>query len=908
MLRLLLGQWRTRRGRVVTLLVGICVAAASFALLTAAASTSRVEARGAVTRNFRPTYDILVRPHGSRTPLEQRRGLVRPNYLSGIFGGITMKQYRKVKSLRGVEVAAPLANIGYVVLFSEVGIPVAKYLGPARQQMLRLRSSWVTNAGTSSVPVGAQYVYFTRNRISFPTDQYDLTFREHLPDGRVVTPCSGYQNGRPSVHSPYASLHSMNCFAAGRPGTDRGNPQQLSGHRIGMVEDFYFPVLIAAVDPASEAQLDGLDASLISGQYLPARDRLPSSPGGPVRVPMLASSRTFVDATLHNRVYRMSRPTGGFGALLAARPRRSYARTERLTGRSVGVVNTPLAPTYQQLLGNMSRPGYQDVITAYWQTGRSQYSTTSGVLRPRPVPLDPTVWAGKFLGATAPPGSDDTQFRSLRLRLGASTETAPLVVPQVVGQFDPSKIAGFADPNQATLSNFQAPVLTAGDAASSAALHGKPVLPDFNLGGYISQPPLLLTTLSALSAFENPDAYSHSATKAPISVIRVRVSGVTGTDALSRARINQVATEIQHATHLTVDITTGSSPAPQKVDLPAGRYGRPELTVNEQWTKKGVAVVILRAVDRKSAALFALVLIVCAFFLANASFAAVRTRRQEIGTLRALGWSQAQVFRLILYELFVVGLTAGALGAGLAAALAAGLDLDFPLIRAWLVIPVAVLLAMIAGVVPAWRASLAQPISAVQPAVLARQRAGPVRGLNRMALRNLVRLPGRTSLGLIGLLVGVAALTMLLAVTVAFRGQVLGTVLGNVVTVHVRSVDYAAAIMAIVLGAFSVADVITLNLRERAVELATLRATGWGRGEITRLALVEGLAMAVIGSGLGVIAGLILATRLGGATAADLALTAAVAGLGGVAVVLIALVAPIVRAGRTPPALVLAEE
>jgi putative ABC transport system permease protein len=881
------------------------VAAASFALLTAAASTSQLEARGAVTRNFRPTYDILVRPHGSRTPLERQRALVRPNYLSGIFGGITMQQYRKIEGLQGVEVAAPIANVGYVLLISDVGIPVSKYLSPARQQLLRLRSDWVVDGGTSDVPIGIQYVYYTRNSITFPTSQYDHTFREHLPNGRVITPCSAYQNGRGGFGSPYAPLRNMDCFAAGRPTSDRGNPIPLRGHKPGVVVEFYFPLLVAAIDPRAEAALDGLRGAVTRGRYLSVADRPRVDDQGTVSVPMLAGSSTFVTATLHTTVQRVATPVGGFASIMDTKPKQGYGRTNRLPRHDVGTLRESVDPIYQQLL---NKPSYQYGLGAYWQTGRTQYvRSRHGALRPATTPPDPTDWSDAS-GVSAPPGSDDTQFRTLHVRLGSNQANAPLIVPRIVGRFDPSKIAGFADPNQATLSNFQAPQLTAGDSAAAAALHGAPLRPDFNLGGYISQPPLLLTTLAALPAFENPHAYSNGQTKAPISVIRVRVAGVTGTDALSRARINQVATEIQHATHLTVDITTGSSPAPQKVELPAGKYGRPELTVNEQWTKKGVAVVILRAVDRKSAALFALVLIVCAFFLANASFAAVRTRRQEIGTLRALGWSQAQVFRLILYELFAVGLTAGALGAGLAAALAAGLDLDFPLIRAWLVIPVAVLLAMIAGIVPAWSASLAQPISAVQPAALARQRAGPVRGLNRMALRNLVRLPGRTSLGLIGLLVGVAALTMLLAVTVAFRGQVAGTVLGNVVTVHVRNVDYAAAIMAIVLGAFSVADVITLNLRERAAELATLLATGWGRGEITRLALVEGLAMAIIGSSLGVIAGLALATRLGGATAADLALTAAVAGLGGVAVVLIALVAPIVRAGRTPPALVLAEE
>jgi putative ABC transport system permease protein len=80
--------WSTlvhRRGRTATLGLGILVAAVSFTLLTAAVRTSQLQVRGTVTRNFRPAYDILVRPKGSFTHLDQRKGLVRANYLSGIF-------------------------------------------------------------------------------------------------------------------------------------------------------------------------------------------------------------------------------------------------------------------------------------------------------------------------------------------------------------------------------------------------------------------------------------------------------------------------------------------------------------------------------------------------------------------------------------------------------------------------------------------------------------------------------------------------------------------------------------------------------------------------------------------------------------------------------------------------------
>jgi len=96
------------------------VAAVTFVLLTSTSKSSSLDIRGTVKTNFRPAYDILVRPKGSKTPLERDTGLVRPNYLSGIFGGISLRQWRDVKRIRGVDVAAPIANVGYVLPASNV--------------------------------------------------------------------------------------------------------------------------------------------------------------------------------------------------------------------------------------------------------------------------------------------------------------------------------------------------------------------------------------------------------------------------------------------------------------------------------------------------------------------------------------------------------------------------------------------------------------------------------------------------------------------------------------------------------------------------------------------------------------------------------------------------------------------
>ena len=62
-------------------------------------------------------------------------------------------------------------------------------------------------------------------------------------------------------------------------------------------------------------------------------------------------------------------------------------------------------------------------------------------------------------------------------------------------------------------------------AASRRALHGGDLLPSQNLGGLVSQPVNLVTTLAALPALENSQPYTGVPAADPISVIRVGSRG-----------------------------------------------------------------------------------------------------------------------------------------------------------------------------------------------------------------------------------------------------------------------------------------------------------------------------------------------------------------------------------------------
>ena len=109
---------------------------------------------------------------------------------------------------------------------------------------------------------------------------------------------------------------------------------------------------------------------------------------------------------------------------------------------------------------------------------------------------------------------------------------------------------------------------------------------------------------------------------------------------------------------------------------------------------------------------------------------------------------------------------------------------------------------------------------------------------------NVLRTPGRTLAGALTLAVGTTALTLIIAVVLAFRGTVVGSLLGNAVAVQVRGPDYAAAAVTVLLGVLAVTDVLFINIRERAAELATMRALGWPDRALARLVITEG---AVIG-------------------------------------------------------------
>lgn len=929
MLRFVWSQLARRRGRALSLAAGVLVAATGFTLLTSAVATARLETTGTVERNARSAYDLLVRPAGASTELERRRGLVRDNHLSGIFGGITLDQYRRIRSLPGVEVAAPVANLGYLQVTGHLRLDLRPYLTDARAQLFRVRPTFVVGRGLRRYADAPQYLYVTRGGLEdtgygpgMAEDaggrRYDVCLFFNLdPDGTARL--------RPDDPNPtWAPVTSPSPFDP-RIRTRLHCQSVAPGSGSGGVLDLRvaFPVLFSAIDPEQEDRLVGLSRAVVSGRMLRSADpvrRWRGPVAERVRIPVINSSRTFHGGTVGTEIERLDAALAELLRRLDGPGARRYVTG--LRGRRVARTSHDLAALYPVRTGSEED---DDGSHSLWATGPVRYRPgPGGVLRIETEEAqDPRVYTAQaFDGADPglPIENSGVQTRRLTPNAWRNTDDEPggiqIALPASVGSYDPYRLRGFSALTRLPLETYSPPQVTGADAASRAALGGRPLTPDRNLGGYLAQPPGLLTTLRGADAFlegrvDTP--VNRAMRRAPVSAIRIRVAGAHGIDPASRARINAVALAVRTAyPDLSLDVTAGSSPTPQLVELPAGVAAERPVRVAEEWALKGVGLRILTAVDRKSAVLFGLILVVCALFLGQSALASVRARRSEIGVLRTLGWSRREVFGVVLGELLLIGAAAGAAGSVLAYGLGRLLGLGVSPGRALVVLPVAVLLALAAGAVPAWRAMRIGPLDAVEPPVAPAGRAGAVRSVRGLALLNLRRVRGRTALGATGLAIGVAACTVLAAITLAFRGTVAGSVLGDAVVAQVRTADVVGVALALLLGAVGAADVLVLSQRERSAELAALRATGWSRGELVRLGLYEAAGVGLLGGVTGAVCGAAAVAALGGGPPdgrlPHLAGAAAAAVVVAVGLVLVTSLAPLRRLAEIAPARVLAEE
>ena len=868
LVRYAFGELRRRLSRTVPTLLASVLAVSSFIVLTGTVERQRLDVTQLVEANARGVYDILVRPKGSTSEVEAAGGLVRQNYLSGIYGGIALDHVAQIRKVAGVEVAAPIAMVGVAWRLQRIAIDADKALAGRQRVLLRYVTSDQARNSTAQARSWTGYIYLSRGRVTQTYEERGGSARERIA-GRTVQICL---EADPVADQPNAGVNDPAA---------RWNPvcQSVSDLKsLPITLNVSYPLLIAAVDPDAEEALVGLDSATVQGRALDTATDADAKGTDATIVPAVMSTDFPVDYQTTMRVDYL--PDDLVDQVFAARTNTARRKLVMAAG-SAGQFTTTTGDAetlYREASKSWAAAGATtQIITSLLQPGDVQYQQTGGVLQPVLQNNPASLWRNDANNGTfwvRPVTVADTSYRKLTVKPGRS-QTTKVVALNLIGAFDPSTV-GASQGSSGLLGAYSPQPLTAADEVSKATLGDQPMRSDLNPAGYLQVPPSLLVSLNSLVSFDA--AYEGLNATAPVSAVRVRVAGVTGVDPVSRERVRIAAEQIHQATGLDVDITLGTSITHRAVSLPATDLGSPALQLNEAWIKKGVAVTISDALDTKSMALFILVLISAALTVAIAATASVRARHRDLAILSCLGWRPGRLRTLVLTEALILGLVAGVVGAGVAVPIGHAFGLPVDPVRLWLAVPISCVLNLggaAAAAIDAGRSGLVTLMHDVSR--LARRLRLKAGGPVGVGITMLAQRPRHLILGATAVAVGTAAVTMVVEINWVFAGVVVGSVLGDAVAVLTQASDAVAVALLIVLALISVAVVLQTGAVEDARAFAALRATGWRDRSIVVLVTSQGAIIGLVGAAVGLLVAVAtMTTAFGASPVASLILAAAV--------------------------------
>lgn len=892
MLKLFLRFLSGFRERVILLILGVLVVSSAFVLLLSASETTVATVNEDLARYWRTTYDILVRPPGTRSPIETQYDLVQVNFLSNVPGGITIEQYETIRAIPGVEVAAPIAMIGYSHHYLSYSVPVPL---PGIYDAYK---NVVVDTGAGSLSDSGHSYWWVYEA---DLETYDLDLEE---------------SGR------FWQTYGMNRMNRRTP-----DPRWDFG--------YYIPFLVAGIDPPQEARLAGLDEAVVEGEYLsgdlpvldfppqPLPEGLEDIPGiikifdwaGKLPIfqfPVLFNAHSYPRVNVEMEVRQLALEANEeMLAQITAGGGRAYLETVPILA-TLFHQEVDSEALYARLLSDLKKEEldsealYESLPSDLKEEMmEAQGAPQSWLLFPLASAVEyresgsPIAVPGPILEAVPvgvrdveewhvlSPHMREVEFRTLPERPFAE------VAPVVVGVFDIDRLTAIhSDLTAVPLETYYPPLVTLRYDADGRPIEPRTLYPTLNPAGYIQQPPLVLTTLEAARAINGEDC---------ISAIRVRVEGIGQFSPEAQSRIEAVAAEIVRLTGLEVDVVVGSSPRRLLVYLPGLEDVPPTGYVEEPWVQKGVSLTLSRRTERGNVILFSVLLLVCTLYIFNTSLASTLARVREFGVLKSLGWRSSALVRLVLGQALLVGLLAGGAGLALAVGLARALHLTLPVTRAILVLPLSLTLCLLGTLYPALRAARVSPARAIRRGEVT-PAGGDLPRRAGYAARSLYRRRTRSTLSLLTVAVAAGLLVLLISSVAGARGYLHLTLLGEYILIRVQGYHYTMIVVALVVAAISIADTLLLGLQERRREVGVLRAIGWRTMQVMVLWVKEGALLGALGGTAGaVVAAVTFLVLYREFSLATLGAVAVGVGLPTLAGVLAALY-PAWRAAQIPPA------
>jgi len=840
-----------------------------------ALSTQQVVVDRTLTDYQRTTYDILVRAPENVTAIEKEYGLVEANHLNGTAGGITMQQYEQIKAIPEVEVAAPIAMLGYMNR-TRMGGAIQEDLPPGIYRV----------SASDGIQAGGEYV--TEASL---TPYYAL----HIPE---ATGSWGFSSSR------YEGLmEELRCL---RLSITMGGASPITDAFLVSLPSSHDRMFIAAIDPEQEAKLMHLDDMLVSGNYLPQDPPLIID-HELLFVPVLFNIHDYIRQILSIQLEKTD-----FKLDMSE----NYAQQLSTIPDHEAVENMPLQTVYKTEL-SVQREWYKNAVELLVKNNEvvgvdQQNAAITGLLYapsavqyrkmenvPASLPQDTLVLEAVPQGLTQEePGlfdnfiPEETQdwldidqwqvepeatYRSLSPRSSYLLSFHPYYEGN--GQFEIDTAAALAGSslNQVPLETYLPPSATLKYDENGQALENPVTLtPTLNNEGYLVSPPdLLISLTSAQQILDNacyesvPDETAGSGFRLKkadcgigddfISAIRVRVAGIDEMDADAQARIEEVANEIVQRTGLHVDVMVGSSPQPVLVHIPGYEEIGDLGYVEEYWVKKNVNTLIRNGMNLADSLLFAAMLGAGVLLLFNLNLFLMLGRVSEVALYSALGWRHRDIIKRLLGQVLPVALFSILLATLVSLLVIHILSLEIVVAQFLLIVVLELLAFMLSALLPAWQISRASPVEYLQKGEAIPQPShGKKTHLRAIVMENILRKPARSLTILLSILLTSGLLTLLILVQSSLQGQLYGTLLGRWIHSSIQPYHRLMAVGALLLTIINILLSTRVNVNERKDEIGLLSTFGWRRRDIAALFCWEQGCICLLGALAGLLLGVLL--------------------------------------------------
>ncbi|MCA1055364.1 hypothetical protein LCM10_10240 [Rossellomorea aquimaris] len=805
MIRFIWNSWWRNKDRFILLIIGVLLLSVGLSYLVGVTQSNNGTIVNELQKRWKSSYHLVVRPEGSRSVTEEMN-LLEPNYLSGLHGGITMEQYETIKGMDDVSIAAPISMIGSVGNYVDLG--KAEITEPG---VYRIKTIETVDTGAGK-DVSEGDAYFTVG--GWDAMSAGMEYGVVVFDGKMSY------------------------------GTE---------------------ILVAGIDPEQEAKLVGIDEAMLvgkSGRYFKESDKPEEFPIGDglvdTRIPVIMSNQEFIDGEMNYVFEKLDLP-------FAADEQSSTMEDVKKKGGEefLKTVNGTVVKEYTYTTQEAHKKTVDQVMNPSYMTGSGSVGMRWMLFKPTPVEYRPVSspfpdrWAYSYEVTPYDILEDsllaaDQSYRPVEL-YGEKSAQWPRLRLDVLGVFDPGKLNISKDPLN------ELPVETYFPSSASWVLDRdeEPVNPPVamkptnNPYGYLTKPPLMLTTLEAASKIIGKD---------PISAIRVNVTGVEQFNEESEARLQQVADKIEKETGLIVDVTLGSSPQPALTHIPGIDGEKSVGWIEQPWIKIGSSMTIFKEAKLGISGVVGSVVAVAIVYVFSSNLIMMYGRKKEFAVFLSLGWRPGQLSKLLLLEAAVLGLTVSLISWMILGWFMYTSPVETSGLRVFLIGLLGLLIYLLGALIPAVLVRKIEPYETMKSGEISNRQRRVVKSHNvvGMALNGLLSKWKRTGLSVFSMGLPSGMLLFFLFITFRLKGVMFTTWLGEYVAMEVSTMHYVAMGIALLIAILTTAEIIWQNVSERQPEIAVLKALGWRNQTIRGLVMMEGAISGLFAGVLGLFCAFLL--------------------------------------------------